>query len=84
MPTCSAGSDYPLKWLENQRRAAWFILGVSLLHALYNFFLPFYPDEAYYWLWSRHLDFSYYDHPPMVAYLIRLFSHGGETSFSSA
>ena len=70
-----------MKWLENQRRAAWFILGVSLLHALYNLRLPLYPDEAYYWLWSRHLDFSYYDHPPMVAYLIRLFSFGGGNLF---
>jgi 4-amino-4-deoxy-L-arabinose transferase-like glycosyltransferase len=30
------------------------------------------PDEAYYWVWSRHLAVSYLDHPPMVAYLIRL------------
>src|SRR6516165_11519428 len=30
------------------------------------------PDEAYYWYWSRYLAPSYYDHPPMVAYLIRL------------
>lgn len=29
-------------------------------------------DEAYYWLWSRHLAISYYDHPPLIAYLIRL------------
>jgi 4-amino-4-deoxy-L-arabinose transferase-like glycosyltransferase len=29
-------------------------------------------DEAYYWLWSRRLAASYFDHPPMVAYLIRL------------
>ena len=27
-------------------------------------------DEAYYWQWSRQLDWGYYDHPPMVAYLI--------------
>jgi len=29
-------------------------------------------DEAYYWLWSRRLAASYFDHPPMIAYLIRL------------
>ncbi len=29
-------------------------------------------DEAYYWLWSRRLATSYFDHPPMIAYLIRL------------
>jgi len=34
--------------------------------------LQLHPDEAYYWLWSRHLDLGYFDHPPLVAYLIRL------------
>lgn len=29
-------------------------------------------DETYYWQWSRHLSLSFYDHPPMVAYAIRL------------
>lgn len=28
-------------------------------------------DEAYYWLWSRHLSPGYFDHPPMVAVWIR-------------
>ena len=32
--------------------------------------LQLHPDEAYYWLWSRYLDWSYFDHPPMVAYFI--------------
>jgi 4-amino-4-deoxy-L-arabinose transferase-like glycosyltransferase len=30
------------------------------------------PDEAVYWSWSRHLAAGYLDHPPMVAWLIRL------------
>ena len=29
-------------------------------------------DEAYYWIWSKHLAGGYYDHPPMVALVIRL------------
>ncbi|MDC0709975.1 glycosyltransferase family 39 protein [Stigmatella sp. ncwal1] len=29
-----------------------------------------YFDEAYYWQWSRRLDWGYYDHPPLVAWLI--------------
>jgi len=29
-------------------------------------------DEAYYWLWSKHLAGGYFDHPPMVAFVIRL------------
>jgi 4-amino-4-deoxy-L-arabinose transferase-like glycosyltransferase len=33
--------------------------------------LPLAPDEAYYWLWSQHLQAGYFDHPPMVAFWIR-------------
>ena len=31
-------------------------------------------DEAYYWLYSKHLDWGYFDHPPFVGVIIRLFS----------
>ncbi|MDR2708889.1 MAG: glycosyltransferase family 39 protein [Elusimicrobiota bacterium] len=34
--------------------------------------LELHPDEAYYWLWSKRLDFGYFDHSPMVAYFIKL------------
>jgi 4-amino-4-deoxy-L-arabinose transferase-like glycosyltransferase len=33
--------------------------------------LPVFPDEAYYWEWSRRLAAGYFDHPPAVAVLIR-------------
>jgi uncharacterized membrane protein len=36
--------------------------------------LPLHPDEAYYWDWSRHLDWSYYDQGPGVAFYIRIFT----------
>ncbi|MBL7481760.1 glycosyltransferase family 39 protein [Legionella bononiensis] len=29
-------------------------------------------DTYYYWDWSRHLDLSYYDGSPMIAYLIKI------------
>ncbi len=29
------------------------------------------PDEAHYWDWSRHLDWSYYSKGPLVAWIIR-------------
>ncbi len=54
--------------------ASFLILLYSGYHAIYNIRLPLHPDEAYYWLWSRHLDLSYYDHPPLIAYLIKLFT----------
>lgn len=28
-------------------------------------------DEAYYWDWSRHLQLSYFDHPGMIAWMIK-------------
>ncbi len=36
-------------------------------------------DEAYYWLWSRHLDFCYLDKGPMIAWAIK----AGTTLFGS-
>ncbi len=39
-------------------------------------------NEAYYWTWSKHLDLSYFDHPPMVAYMIALTTAiGGDSVF---
>jgi 4-amino-4-deoxy-L-arabinose transferase-like glycosyltransferase len=32
------------------------------------------PQDAYYDFYAQHLDLSYYDHPPMIAYLLRLFT----------
>ena len=34
--------------------------------------IPLTEDEAYYRLWSQHLHLGYYDHPPMIAWWIRL------------
>ncbi len=44
--------------------------------------VPLLPDETYYWEWSRVLQGGYFDHPPMIALLVRagttLF---GDTAF---
>ena len=34
--------------------------------------LELHADEAYYWMFSRYLDWGYFDHPPMVALFIRM------------
>lgn len=44
----------------------------TLFNAIANQFINFYSDETYYWLWSKKLGFSYFDHPPMVAYMIKM------------
>jgi len=39
-------------------------------------------DEAYQWLWSKHLDISYYSKPPLIAYLQWLGTHlWGDNAF---
>lgn len=45
--------------------------------------LPFFSDEAYYWVWSHNLQLSYFDHPPMVAWFFKLgqvFENFGQAS----
>jgi 4-amino-4-deoxy-L-arabinose transferase-like glycosyltransferase len=42
--------------------------------------IPLAADESYYWVWSQNLQLSYFDHPPMIAWLLKLgsqFSHLG-------
>lgn len=36
--------------------------------------IPLGADEAYYWVWSQRLQLSYFDHPPLVAWLFYLGS----------
>jgi 4-amino-4-deoxy-L-arabinose transferase-like glycosyltransferase len=47
------------------------IVALSLLRLAAAAFLPLSADEAYYWLWSRHLAAGYFDHPPAIAFVIR-------------
>lgn len=47
----------------------WALLFVKLFAGA---LFPLSADEAYYWTWSHHLDWSYFDHPPMVAWLLAL------------
>ncbi|MSP53284.1 MAG: glycosyltransferase family 39 protein [Gammaproteobacteria bacterium] len=53
------------------KRALLVLLCMGLFALIYNLYLPVLPDEAYYWVWSRHLALSYFDGPPLTAYLIR-------------
>ncbi|KOR33508.1 hypothetical protein TI05_00530 [Achromatium sp. WMS3] len=39
--------------------------------------LPLGLDEAYYWYWAKHPDLSYFDHPPLLAWIIWLGTNLG-------
>lgn len=54
------------------KREQFVLIFYTLFNIVSNQFVKFYSDETYYWIWSKKLDFSYFDHPPMIAYLIKL------------
>ena len=73
-----------LTWLGRNRGFVahlCFVFGVLPCVLRYAFYydLPLHPDEAYYWTWTQRLSWSYYDHPPMVAWLPQLLRAGGIT-----
>src|ERR1700732_3295118 len=54
------------------RNTALTVLALGALRLVAAVWTPLTFDEAYYWMWSKHRAFGYYDHPPGVAILIRL------------
>jgi hypothetical protein len=63
--------------IENYKFNSWgwmFLIaaGFGIIRLVYAGMINLTPQEAYYWVWSLHPDFSYFDHPPLVAYSIRL------------
>lgn len=47
------------------------ILGLSI-NWVQAYFTELDPDEAYYWIYSRYLDWGYFDHPPGIAVLVKM------------
>lgn len=54
------------------RRPVVLVTAAALVRLAFAARLPAFPDESYYWEWSRHLAVGYFDHPPAIAWLIRL------------
>lgn len=48
-----------------------FLLFWFLLNLLQIAFTELTSDEGYYWFYSQHLQWGYYDHPPLLAVLIK-------------
>ena len=61
---------------NNDRKYQWGFYGLLAGHLLIwlslGMALDLHPDEADHWVWSRFLSWGYYEHPPMVAWVIRL------------
>lgn len=57
------------------KKVNYLIGSIFLIKILLGLWVPVFSDEAYYWIWSKHLQLSYFDHPAMVAWLIHLNSY---------
>ena len=67
----------------------WQILAIAFVavvcagRLLYSLGMDIHPDEAYYWTWSRMLDWSFNDQGPGIAFYIALFTTPfGDTIFA--
>lgn len=57
------------------RRTLWFLILLSLaLRAIVAGAIEFGNDEVYYWTYAKFPDWSHFDHPPMVGWLIQVFT----------
>ncbi|MBN9003834.1 MAG: glycosyltransferase family 39 protein [Rhizobiales bacterium] len=66
----------PLLWI------AALIVAMTALRCIFAIGLELRTDEAYYWTWSKESTLSFLDHPPMIAWFIRLGTAiFGDTSF---
>jgi len=50
------------------------IVAGFILRCLLSLLLELGNDEAYYWLYSQKLEWNYFDHPPLVALWVRIFT----------
>src|ERR1700753_1127452 len=58
------------------------VLALVALRLVAAAWTPITFDEAYFWMWAKHLAGGYYDHPPMVALVIRAGTLiGGDSEF---
>ena len=48
-----------------------FYIGWALLSIIQATNTELFDDEAYYWVYSRFIDWGYFDHPPMIAAIVK-------------
>ncbi|MBX7156902.1 MAG: glycosyltransferase family 39 protein [Verrucomicrobiae bacterium] len=76
-------NSFDSSWQLKYTRAAFLLIGGLAVFRLWLCtYFPILPDETYYWLWSKFLDWSYYSKGPLVAWTIRLGTAlAGDTVF---
>ncbi|MCX5782787.1 MAG: glycosyltransferase family 39 protein [Elusimicrobia bacterium] len=52
-----------------------------LIKSILAIIIPITGDEAYFVLWAKHLDFGYYDHTPLVGWILSIMLFFGSSEF---
>jgi len=60
-------------YLKNNTTVSW-VLGFQLFRLILLPFMGLMPQDAYYYLYGQNLSLSYFDHPGMIGYMLRIFS----------
>ena len=55
------------------------LLATLAIKLVLAYVLPMSGDEAYFVVWAKHPDFGYYDHPPMVGWMLSLLLQLGSS-----
>ena len=58
--------------MSYQKKTIILIIVFTVFRLLFASALELNADESYYWTFASHLQWNYFDHPPMVAWLIRI------------
>ncbi|MGA9521282.1 MAG: glycosyltransferase family 39 protein [Myxococcaceae bacterium] len=72
MPTAVDEAAAPQQ--PDARRTVAVLVAVNAVRFAFAPFFDLVPQEAYYFLYSQHLALSYFDHPPVLAWILRLFT----------
>ncbi|WP_299065351.1 glycosyltransferase family 39 protein [uncultured Polaribacter sp.] len=65
--------DTLLNYIKQHKAISW-VLGFQLFRILLLPFMGLMPQDAYYYLYGQNLSLSYFDHPGMIGYILRIFT----------
>lgn len=60
-------------FIKNNTAISW-VIGFQLFRFLLLPFMGLMPQDAYYYLYGQNLSLSYFDHPGMIGYILRIFT----------
>lgn len=63
-----------IKVFIKKNQAIFWVLGFQLFRLILLPFMGLMPQDAYYYLYGQNLSLSYFDHPGMIGYILRIFT----------